>query len=820
MGSTGDGSVSDPGLTIDAFHPVREDFYYPPEEPAQRADLEIPGVGSFEGDAVLLRNQAGKAVTVPVGDSAWGWDVVAVAVAAGAPAAVLERRFENWGLIAYVSKEGVLATIRTAVGRIEGIVREPAPRPPDFEDALLQSQSDLLGEKVLARREDPSFEACSGFLPDLASYTFLSTEFSDDPIAVDPDGTLRAMKTASGAQEPEGTLFEPARFLPPFVPTHAKRGLLGGSLPAIDYAFFDRERGAGWEEIAFAAPRVGGPLEHALEPKREVLPEKADVLVCLREAKPEGSKAGGSRQFFRVSRAPRASSASTPIAAGEFFSELFEFRMRWDAKFSEAMRIDVPERRLADAAYASLARSIIAYCGAAPRYGVGAYAQPSHGTFPPTTISMVGACIDWNLLDRARRCLDYYLDCVVLPDGTFNYYGPAVSEYGQFLAVIARYVRSSGETNWLAARTPKIQAVVNHLLALRRQSVERFPESDARRGLIAGSPEADTREEVDHYFSGNMWTWRGWLEIGRLYGETGDEAMAQGGRQLLEECDALRADILASLEKSVIRAKEEIFVPPIAGRHPPFDRMTESRLASYTNYRYWIEMLSAGFLPDPQQDAIVAFRLAHGGELLGATRFQDHLDNWPFAGYAYGLLLRDRVRRYLLGLYGDLALHRMHGTFSGFEQVSVRGSPTRSHAADFCVPAQLVVAQMVRWMLVFEEPDSDVLWLCRAVPRRWLRPGNTIAVRRAPTRWGLVDFTVTPESEDRIAVAVRLPREDLPVEVRVRLRTPGARGEIGIRGATLNGATHEDFDAEGEFVRIRKPSARALEIAVRVGRED
>ena len=808
MASTGEESLFDPGLTIDAFHPVVEDFYYPPEESAQRADLDIPCVVSCGGETVSLRNKAGETATLQVGDAAWGWDLVALATVAAEPAAVLERHFEKWGIIAYVAGRGVLATVRKAIGRIEGIVREPPPRPPHFEEAILESKSDLLGEKVLAREDDPSFEACSGFLPDLTAYTFLSTEFSDGVIAVSPEGNLGLMNAAPGAPRPDKALFEPARFLPPLVPTHAKRGLLGGSLPAIDYAFFDRNRGLGWEEIAFAAPRVGGPLEGALEPKRAVLPEEADVLVYVRQAAPEDREQRPSRRFLRISSSP---ASPAPVAAGEFFSELFEFKTRWDATFSGAARIKVPERRLTDASYASLARGVVTYRGPAPRYGAGAYALPCHGTFPPTTIAMAGACIDWNLLGRARAYLDYYLDFATLPDGTFNYYGPAISEYGQILALVARYARCAGEPFWLMARTPKIEAIVNRLLALRRQSEARFPEEDARHGLIAGSPEADTREEVDYYFSGNMWTWRGWLEIGRLYVDIGDEAMTRRGKELLQECAAFRKDIIASVERSIVDAGEGLFIPPIAGYGKPFDRMTEDNLASYTNYRYWIEMLSAGFLPDPWQDAIIERRLAHGGELLGSTRFLEHLDNWPFAGYAYGLLLRDRVRHYLLGLYGDMALHRMHGTFSGFEQVSIRGAASRTHVADYCVPAQLVTAQMVRWMLVFEEPDSDTLWLCRATPRRWLQPGRTIAVRRAPTRWGLVDFTITPESEDRIAVAVRLPREDLPVELRVRLRKPG---EKKIRRVTVNGAAHDDFDVVGEFVRISKPSTRALDVAV------
>jgi hypothetical protein len=290
--------------------------------------------------------------------------------------------------------------------------------------------------------------------------------------------------------------------------------------------------------------------------------------------------------------------------------------------------------------------------------------------------------------------------------------------------------------------------------------------------------------------------------------------MKRRGRELLTECDAYHKDIEASIAKSVVATTKPVFVPPVAGFGKPFERMTQDRFASYTNYRYWLEMVSAGFLRPEWHDAIIAYRVRHGGELLGTTRFSGHLDDWPFAGYAYGILLRDRVRPYLLGFYGDLAMHRMRGTFSGYEQVAIRGIAHRPYMADYCVPAQLVAPLMARWMLVFEERDADVLWLCRATPRRWLAPGKGIAVRRAPTRWGLVSFAVTPLA-DRVEATVELPRANFPAELRLRLRLPDGRR---IDRVTLNGKPHADVDAKGGFIRIVSPKARTLRLDVRFAR--
>jgi len=778
----------DDTLTIEQFSPNTEDPYYPLEESKERAVLVIPRVTAIQKGRVVLADVGGASVEVEPGQSVQGWNFLAIAATDGKQSAVFERHFDRWGLLAYVDSSGTLATIRKVVGHLPSVVRPAISYPANYEQTILDSRQDLLGEKVLAQDDDPSFESCAAFLPDLSAYTFLASETSFQIVAVAPNGSLGSLPARYGWKRLENVLFDPGQHVPAPAPTDAKRGLAGGYLPVIDYGFYDRDAKLGWEQMAFACPDTAG--------------EKLNLYVYLRIASSDGVT---ERKYFRIG------GNTEPIGAAAFFSQLLPLKRHWDDVVGKAMHVELPEQRIEDACHASLARAFITYDGSVPRYGVGHYAEERHGTFPPTTLSMVNACIEWGLLDRARRYLDHYLDHVVRDNGTFDYYGPAVSEYGQFLDVIAQYVRRSGQTEWFADRMPKIESIVERLIALRRENQARFPVTDVRHGLIMGSPEADTRKEVNFYFSGNVWTWRGWTEIGRLLVETGDATMAERGRGLLAECQTYGADIEASIQRSIQRGTQPIFVPPVAGFDEPFETMTQDRFASYTNYRYWIEMLSSGYLRSEWHDAIIDYRVAHGGELLGTTRFQGHLDDWPYAGYAYGLLLRDRVRHYLLGFYGDLAMHRMRGTFTAYEQASIRGPAKRSYVADYCVPAQLVTPLLAKWMLVFEERDADVLWLCRATPRRWLGKDGGISVRRATTRWGPIDFSITPCDDGSIRAEIELPRKDFPAELRLRLRAPGAKR---IHEVALNGRPHRDYDDDGEYVRIVKPGEQILRLVV------
>jgi hypothetical protein len=218
--------------------------------------------------------------------------------------------------------------------------------------------------------------------------------------------------------------------------------------------------------------------------------------------------------------------------------------------------------------------------------------------------------------------------------------------------------------------------------------------------------------------------------------------------------------------------------------------MTTDTLASYTNYRYWPELLSAGVLDAELAETVFEYRRRQGGELCATTRFADRLDDWPLAHQARALLAADRVDQYLLALYGHLVLQQTPGTYCAYEQVAIRGGDTRSYAADYCVPAQLTVPLLVRWMLVWEEPDEERLWLCRAIPRRWLAPGETVRVRHVPTRWGPVSFEVHAETA-RVHVNVT-PPPALRGAILVRLRRPDGAAPVAMAPSDVRFSPHLD----------------------------
>ena len=98
----------------------------------------------------------------------------------------------------------------------------------------------------------------------------------------------------------------------------------------------------------------------------------------------------------------------------------------------------------------------------------------------------------------------------------------------------------------------------------------------------------------------------------------------------------------------------------------------------------------------------------------------------------------------------------------------------------------------MRNMFVNERDGYDgsqqSLWLLQAIPRSWLRPGNSLAVGRMGTHFGgQVDLAAQVAQDGRsLEVAAKLDLAGEPAEIRMRLRSGDGRPLVS---ATINGAS-------------------------------
>jgi hypothetical protein len=286
-----------------------------------------------------------------------------------------------------------------------------------------------------------------------------------------------------------------------------------------------------------------------------------------------------------------------------------------------------------------------------------------------------------------------------------------------------------------------------------------------------------------------------WLAVGA---ERGDEALAERGRQLVEEAAGLRADLERAMARSTISFEGLDALPLIAGASMlHVDAPYRSRPEAFDENRVWSELLHSGLLDRQRVEAILAFAAASGGSTLGIFGNRSRVVGFQAAGTAYGLIQHDLIRELLL-LYWAHASHcHTRGTWSAFEGIDL--DRDRAAHLPYCAPAQLTIPSITKWMLVFEDPQSSTLWLAKATPRTWLMPGRQIAVTRAPTRWGRVAYSVRSElRRGRIAATIDRP-EPVAVDTMLRLRVPGQYRMTAVRA---NDRAWPAFDPVTETVRL------------------
>lgn len=605
---------------------------------------------------------------------------------------------------------------------------------PRYYEALLAAPDDPLAGRLLAAGE-PDFATIAGLLVPLLGPCAIGDEAALERVDVDAYGAVPGCE-ALPLPAPESL---------------AQTGLLDGWLPVLCHRYETETDTV--EQLVFGACDAQGGL-------------LAWRRLCTTP------RDGGEEQLVY-----QANGAET--APEGFYAALLALWEHWHEFRRAGVRLRVPEPDLLDAAQAMLQLGILTFRGLAPRYGAMGYAEERHNSFPPATIFLLHALLSWGHLGRAEQILGHYVSRYVKPDGTFDYYGPALAEYGQVLALVAEYVRLRGDAEWLVRRLTLLRPAWQRLLALRAESKQQFPPDDPHHGLIPGLPEADYHGQADQwqtfYYSGDVWACRGLREIGRVLRELPDEPLRREGEALVAESAAYEADLRRSVEQT--RQAEVGYVPPGPDQVEPLTCMTANRHASYCNYRYFPEMISADMLAPETVRQVLQWRRTHGGELLGMTTFQGTLDDWPALHVARALLEQDEADRYLMLMYAHWAHHGAAGTLASYEQASVvPGDNGFRHLIAWQVlPCQVMVPIMLRWGLVYEDREADVLWLCRAMPRRWLAPGETVKVRRVPTRFGRVGFSIALSGDGTGTVKLRLPEEPAAAQIRLRLRLPEGR---------------------------------------------
>ena len=192
-----------------------------------------------------------------------------------------------------------------------------------------------------------------------------------------------------------------------------------------------------------------------------------------------------------------------------------------------------------------------------------------------------------------------------------------------------------------------------------------------------------------------------------------------------------------------------------------------------------------------QASEVLEYMLRHGSRLLGLVRAgaysiygRDYFSNLSGSDQVYGLNVarfladNDQPGQLALSLYGQIADAMSPGTFVSGEGASIAPLAGAHYRAMFLPPngaSNATFLETLRLMLVHETSDQDGrprgLELAYATPRAWLESGKEIDVRRVPTSFGSISYTIDSEESD-VLVSLDVP-DRVPLRaLRLRLRVP------------------------------------------------
>jgi hypothetical protein len=690
------------------------------------------------------------------------------------------------GVITFVSSAGARVFTKSAEASF------PEETTPYLGLSLKEiglSPHDLLADRLLERGDDPDPERVKSAAPPLGSVqnpgpswrmpwdTFVGTRECSDTMPVFATGSTRTYHPVQYFPEDNGKKGQ-KRF----------DGLIGGWMPAvrkvmpISDTVYD-------EVIVFGDTQAD---------------DKFIVQTWHRTARIENGKItkavyGNSYPEFPPNR--------TNPAPEDFYRALLIFAAYWENLLHDFAQASLPSTVWIDMSKHAFAKELIVRPeGVYPKYGAvdRDYYGSEYDGFQDIFTSSVYANLEWGRFEMARTVIDNYFTHFVDAKGMINMRGPETAQFGMTLSLLARYFSYTRDRQLLLKHSPKIQATVAMLCAMQDESL-RLPADDVGHGLIHGWSESDSCLMPNPdiwwlpYYANNAFAARGLKDISRIWMEILPAAIAKEQAVDWEKRSLnLQSAVVASIKKNI----RHDMSPPYVGTFPGTTlTFWESMQKEHPSPQQWphrgyAELLQADVLPADLTNLILNCLRAYGGTTVGvlANVEPPHADGRDILGFiSYGhaqaLLRMDRIEEFLLFLYSHRYHDHTRGSWVAGEVAGIDGDN-----ALFCIPAQLTIPLLVRWMLVLEDSDEDRLYFAKGVPREWIGSGKEIRIDGAPTRWGKVSLKMA-SSAKIVHTMVELEHAGAPQEIEVKIRLPknNTAGQVAVNGraASLGGPNND-----------------------------
>ncbi len=668
------------------------------------------------------------------------------------------------------------------------------------------SPRDLLADRLLDGGGDPDPDRVKSAAPPLGSVqstgpswrlpwdTFVGTKECFDTMPVFPSGSTRT--------------YHPVQYFPDDNQKASQKrfdGLVGGWMPAVRKILSPSM--AAYDEVI-----VFGDVEAR---------DKFIVQTWHRTARVEDGKMvkavyGNSYPAF-----PPARIDPQPE---KFYRALLRFVVYWENLLREFVPASVPQNVWIDISKHAFAKEIMVRPGGVyPKYGAvdRDYYGSEYDGFQDIFTSSVYTNLEWGRFETARAVINNYFTDFVDPTGMINMRGPETAQFGMTLSLLARYFNYTSDRELLVRHRAKIEATVSLLCEMHEESL-RLRQTDPGYGLIHGWSESDSclmpKPQIWWlpYYANNAFAARGLRDLSRVWKLIAGQS-AQAGKQAAgweSRSKVLQDAVVASIGKNLRRDMTPPYIGTYAGATGTFWESMQKEHPSPQQWphRPYAELLQADMLPAEMTNQIIDCVRAYGGTTLGvlANVEPPHAEGRDILGfisygYAQALLRLDRIEEFLLFLYSHRYHDHTRGSWTAGEVAGIDGDN-----ALFCIPAQLTIPILVRWMLVFEDSDEDRLYFGKGLPHEWVISGKEIKIDRAPTRFGRVGLKMASNlSEGQVKASVSVENPGSPKEVQLKIRLPK---RYTLHSANVNGHDAKIDGLHKDSVIIRTAGEKHFEI--------
>lgn len=710
------------------------------------------------------------------------------------------------GSITYVSSAGARVLTKSAEA---SFTEEPTPYLGLALKDIGTSPRDLLAERLLEGGDDPDPAKVKASAPPLGSVppngpswrlpwdTFVGTKECFDTMPVFPGGSTRTYHPVQ---------FFPETNQPQDKKTPRKRfdGLVGGWIPAVRKVFPEAEN-------AYAEIVVFGDVEAR---------DKFIVQTWHRTARVENGRITKVVYGYSYPEFPTARVDPQP---GGFYRALLIFTAYWEKLLADFVSVSIPKPVWVDMSRHAFAKELMARPGGVyPKYGAvdRDYYGSEYDGFQDIFTSSVYTNLEWGRFGMARTVIDNYFSDFVDAKGMINMRGPETAQFGLTLSLLARYFNYTRDRELLTKHRNKIEATAKLLCDMHDESLRRARD-DAGYGLIHGWSESDSCLMPTPqiwwlpYYANNAFAARGLRDLSAVWESLGrSPEVNKRATDWQSRSKTLQEAVVASIQKNIRRDLNPPYIGTYAGATGTFWESMQKEHPSPQQWphRPYAELLQADVLPTEMANLIINCMQAYGATTLGVlsnvepphTEGRDILGFISY-GYAQALLRMDRIEEFLLFLYSHGFHDHTRGSWTAGEVAGIDGDN-----ALFCIPAQLTIPILVRWMLVLEDSDDDRLYLAKGVPREWVISGNEIGIERAPTRFGLVTLKLVAEpSTSKVKAAVDLEPPSSAKEIQLKIRLPK---QYALRKALVNGRAAQIGGLRNDCVIIQPNREKHFEI--------